>query len=135
MTIRTVIPFFQYAYKIKKYHAFFESLELDTSYMQKNKIMYVFEKMNIADKEFLLQLTYQFLQSDIEVIQKLLLQLGTTNKVFLGKPASMSPTLLYLSKYLKSTNSSKIENPKIYMIKPNTKDEVDRLYRELIELL
>ena len=135
MTIRTVIPFFQYAYKIKKYHMFFESLELDTSYMQRNKIMYVFEKMNIKDREFFLQLTYQFLQSDIEVIKELLLQLGTTNKVFLGKPAYMSATILYLLKYLKVADSSKIENPKPYTIEPNTKDEVNRLYRELIELL
>jgi len=135
MTIRTIIPFFHYAYKIKKYHTFFESLNLDINYMEENKILHVFEKMKVDDREFLLKLTYQFLQADTEIIKELLQQLGTANKVFSGKPASMSPTILYLSKFLKVTNSTKIENLKPHTIKPNTKDEVNRLYHELIGLL
>lgn len=135
MTIRSIIPFFLQTYKLKKYHLFFETLNLDIGYMKENKIMHVFEKMSIDDREFLLKLTYQFLQADIETIKELLQQLDTTNKVFSSKPASMSPTILYLSKFLKITDSSKIENPKQYAIKPNTKDEVNRLYSELLELI
>ncbi|MCF6340997.1 MAG: TniQ family protein [Sulfurimonas sp.] len=135
MTIRSIIPFLLHTYKLKKYHLFFETLSLDISYMEENKIMNVFEKMSTDDREFLLKLIYQFLQSDLKIIKKLLQQLGTTNKAFLSKPASMSPTILYLSKYLKNTNGSKIENPKQYVIKPNTKDEVNRLYCELLELI
>ena len=103
--------------------------------MEENKILHVFEKMKVDDREFLLKLTYQFLQADTEIIKELLQQLGTANKVFSGKPASMSPTILYLSKFLKVTNSTKIENLKPHTIKPNTKDEVNRLYHELIGLL
>ena len=135
MTIRSIIPFFLQASKIKKYHIFFDVLDLDIVYMKENKIIHVFEKMNVNDREFLLKLTYQFLQADIETIKELLQQLETTNKVFASKPASMSPTILYLSKFLKITDSSKIENPKQYAIKPNTKDEVNRLYSELLELI
>jgi len=133
MTIRSVIPFFLQTYKLKKYHLFFETLNLNISYMEENKVMYVFEKMRIDDREFLLKLTYQFLQADIRTIKELLQQLGTTNKAFSLKPVSISPTISYLSKFLKITDSSKIENPKRYTVKLNTKDEMNRLYSELLE--
>ena len=135
MTIRIFIPFFQYAYKIKKYAVFFETLKLDISYMKSTRVANVFEKMSVDDREFFLRLLYQFLLSDVDVIKHLLSQAGTTNKILQGKMNFLSPTILYLSKDLKEAKDSSTQYSKKNIIKPTDKDEVNRLYSELLRYL
>lgn len=135
MTIRIFIPFFQYAYKIKKYANFFETLNLDISYMKNTDVVHVFEKMSIDNREFFLKLLYQFLLSGIDVTKQLLSQTGTTQKTLQGKMHSLSPTVLYLSKHLRETKDSSIQHSKQNIVKPRDKDEVNRLYNELLKYL
>jgi len=135
MTIRIFIPFFQYAYKIKKYAVFFETLKLNISYMKSTKVSHVFEKMSVDDREFFLRLLYQFLLSDVDVIKHLFNQTGTTHKTLQGKMNSLSPTILYLSKHLKEAKDSSTQYSKQNVIKPQGKDEVHRRYRELLQYI
>ena len=135
MTIRIFIPFFQYAYKIKKYAHFFEMLNLDISYMKSTRVVHIFEKMSVDDREFFLKLHYQFLLSDIDVIKQLLEQTEATHKILQGKLHSLSPTILYLSKHLKDAKDSSTQHSKQNIIKPNNRDEVNRLYHELLQYL
>lgn len=135
MTIRIFIPFIQYAYKIKKYAPLFEILNLDISYIKNNKIVHVFEKMCIDDREFFLKLLHKILLSDIDKIKKLLEQIGCTHKTLHRNAASLPPTILYLSKNLKDAKDSSTQHSKQDVIKPNNKNEVSRLYSELLKYL
>jgi len=133
--MRIFIPFFQYTYKIKKYAVFFKTLNLDIHYMKNTKLMHIFEKMSLIDREFFLKLLHQFLLSDIDVIKQLLKQAGTTHKTLQGKMHSFSQTILYLSKHLKDAKNSSAKHSKRNTIKPRDKDEVNRLYGELLQYI
>jgi len=135
MTIRIFIPFFQYAFKVKKYTVFFETLNLNIDCMKNTKVEHVFEKMNVDNREFFLKLLYQFLLFDIDVIKHLLKQTGTTHKTLQGKIHSLSPTILYLSKHLKNTKKYSTFHSKQNTVKPKDKDEVNRRYHELLQYL
>ena len=98
-------------------------------------MVHVFEKMSAEHREYFLKTLCRFLQSDVDVIKELLNQSGATRKVLQGKMRTLSPTVLYLSKNLKEPKNYVAQGSKQDVIRPNNKDEVNRLYRELLRYL
>jgi len=130
--IRTLVPFFQYTSKIKKYNKFFEIFHLNVTSIKEEEKPRLFERMNVKNRELFLKLIFQFLRSDSEKIKELLEQLKAPRSIFSAKISSCSPTILYFSESLEVKKHQKTSKKTSNIIKPNSKEEVDLLFSEII---
>ncbi len=134
-TIRILVPFFLKIAREQKFERFFKELAIDRKSIERIKEPKTFEIMSLEDRELLLKPISQILKRDIENVRDVLLRTQATKRVFPIKIASSSPTIRYLSKELRDPREHRGGHTERKAIKPNSKEEVERLYNELMEFI